>query len=480
MIYRLFLVIIVAGMLWLPASVLAQDQSTPGLTIHVVQRGENLFRIALNYGLTTDELARLNGITDPGNIQVGQRLLVPAAAAPANVQPLTHVVQAGETFESIAGLYNISLQTLLSDNNITDVNSIYVGEILTIIPTHVPAAVAEPSQAFVETSTTNVMVHVVQPGETLFRIANNYGLTVNDLAQANGIADPTLIYTGQQLIVPGVELPQLAVDLPQPVARFEVLPLILVEGQTARFRLTTTIPENVSAAFLGRTLPLALEQNGTVATALTGVPMFTEAGVYPLAFTLSEGNGQQVQFSVNVQVVSGSYGSEAITLLSDRTGLLDPAVDSTEQNLVQRIMSAFTPQRYFEGPMSLPAAATVTSPFGTRRAYNGGGFDRFHMGTDFAGAPGTPVLAAASGYVVLADTLNVRGNATIIDHGWGVFTGYWHQSEQYVKLGDFVTAGQMIGTIGATGRVTGAHLHWELWVGGVPVDPMQWVRQSFS
>ena len=88
------------------------------------------------------------------------------------------------------------------------------------------------------------------------------------------------------------------------------------------------------------------------------------------------------------------------------------------------------------------------------------------------------MLAAASGTVVLADTLNVRGNAVVIDHGWGVYTGYWHQTEIYVQPGERVSTGQVIGTVGSTGRVTGAHLHWELWVNGVPVDPMQWVRQS--
>ena len=91
--------------------------------------------------------------------------------------------------------------------------------------------------------------------------------------------------------------------------------------------------------------------------------------------------------------------------------------------------------------------------------------------------------ATAANAVLRSDVpgpLDVRGNATIIDHGWGIFTGYWHQTEQYVKVGDFVSTGQVIGTIGSTGRVTGPHLHWELWVNGVPVDPMQWVRQSFS
>jgi murein DD-endopeptidase MepM/ murein hydrolase activator NlpD len=81
--------------------------------------------------------------------------------------------------------------------------------------------------------------------------------------------------------------------------------------------------------------------------------------------------------------------------------------------------------------------------------------------------------------VVLADTLNIRGVATVIDHGWGVYTTYSHQSESYVHVGDFVTLGQVIGTVGDSGRVTGAHLHWEVWVGGVSVDPMQWTVQSF-
>jgi len=213
---------------------------------------------------------------------------------------------------------------------------------------------------------------------------------------------------------------------------------------------------------------------------LVGIPMFTQPDIYPLNLTLADAGGKTVAVSANIQVVSGGYGSETINLLEDRANLLDPAVEQAEQNLIQNVMSNVTPTRYFDGPMGLPAAATVISPFGTLRSYNGGAFDRFHTGTDFAGAPGTPVLAATSGIVVLADALNVRGNATVIDHGWGVFTGYWHQTEQYVKVGDFVTAGQVIGTIGATGRVTGPHLHWEMWVSGVPVDPMQWVRQSFS
>lgn len=504
--YRLAIVVVWA--VWAISGPAAWAQDSPeaaGLTVHVVQRGETLYRIAQNYSLTVDELVRANGITNPASIQVGQRLLVPVRAGAGSSAQLTHTVRAGETLRSIGQLYRVSVGDLIARNQLLNANAIYVGQRLTIGPGEmVDAAANAPQPPYVETPTavesspTAVAVvadaaaaaeapapapvmHVVQRGETLFRIAQSYGLAVNDLVQANSIADPTLIYVGQQLVIPGLEPPQIALDLPEAVSGLEIMPQALLQGKTVRVRLTTPAQTAVRATFLGRELADIVEQGGTAHTFLQGIPVLTDAGVYPLDLTITdEQTGQVTSFSVNLQVVGGGYGRENIRLLADRGGLLDPAVEGSEQTLVAGIMSAFNPERYFEGALGLPAAATVISPFGTLRSYNGGPFDRFHTGTDFAGAPGTPVLAAAPGRVVLADTLNVRGGATVIDHGWGVYTGYWHQAEQYVKPGDFVTTGQVIGTIGATGRVTGAHLHWELWVGGVAVDPMQWVRQSFG
>jgi len=81
--------------------------------------------------------------------------------------------------------------------------------------------------------------------------------------------------------------------------------------------------------------------------------------------------------------------------------------------------------------------------------------------------------------VVFIGKLVVRGNATVIDHGWGVYTGYWHQSQTLVKVGDHVTTGQILGYQGDTGRVTGPHLHWEVIVGDVQVDPLQWTKVTF-
>ena len=92
---------------------------------------------------------------------------------------------------------------------------------------------------------------------------------------------------------------------------------------------------------------------------------------------------------------------------------------------------------------------------------------------------GTPIYAPAAGKVVYTGTLTVRGNVTVIDHGWGIYTAYAHQSEIQVQVGEMVTPGQLIGLGGQTGRVTGPHLHWEVWVGGVQVDALEWLKNVY-
>jgi murein DD-endopeptidase MepM/ murein hydrolase activator NlpD len=457
----------------LPAS--AQDSS---ITIHVVQRGETLFRIAQRYGVTVEQLALLNSISNPSNILVGQRLLVPSGESPL---PETHIVQPGETLATISALYNLTQEQLVALNNLTDPSQIYIGQTLVVanVPTEMLSLppLVEAEQPAPEPAA-SPLIHVIQRGETLFRIAQQYGVSMNELARANSISSPEFIYAGQQLVIPGVEAPQLVADLPAPVTRLEATPLVLVEGQAGRFRMTTSSPVSVRGTFLNQSLIAASEADGTRLTILMGVPVGTAPGVYPLSLTVTDASGAEMPINVNIQVVGGGYYREFLSVA--RTDLLDAGTDEAELNALRSVMSAFNPERYFDGLMGLPAAAPITSRFGVTRSYNGGMLESLHAGTDFAGAPGAPILAPAAGRVVLADALNIRGNATIIDHGWGVYSGYWHQSAQYVRVGDFVSAGQVIGAVGSTGRVTGAHLHWEIWVNGIPVDPMQWVRVSFS
>jgi murein DD-endopeptidase MepM/ murein hydrolase activator NlpD len=94
-----------------------------------------------------------------------------------------------------------------------------------------------------------------------------------------------------------------------------------------------------------------------------------------------------------------------------------------------------------------------------------------HLGVDFAGNVGEPIRAANRGVVALVGSFLLAGNVVYIDHGAGVVTGYFHMSKPLVSVGDTVTRGQTIGLVGATGRVTGAHLHWSARFGALAVNP---------
>jgi murein DD-endopeptidase MepM/ murein hydrolase activator NlpD len=173
----------------------------------------------------------------------------------------------------------------------------------------------------------------------------------------------------------------------------------------------------------------------------------------------------------------GNRGDQPEKLSVDQSGL-DPAINDPENKLVQTMVSPANPVRSWNGIFTVPGYNRdwLTSRFGNRRIYNSDPKIYFHTGLDFEGGSGLPIKAAAPGTVIFAGPLTVRGNATFIDHGWGVYTAYYHQSEIQVSVGDKVAAGQQIGLVGATGlRLTGAHLHWEVWVNGVQVDPIDWL-----
>lgn len=127
--------------------------------------------------------------------------------------------------------------------------------------------------------------------------------------------------------------------------------------------------------------------------------------------------------------------------------------------------------RLWDGPFSAPRETRITSGFGGGREYNGTITSR-HMGTDFAGATGTPVRATNRGVVRIVDAFFYGGNVIYLDHGAGVSTAYLHLSGQLVATDDTVQRGQVIGRVGATGRVTGPHLHFIVRYGSVTVDPM--------
>ena len=180
-----------------------------------------------------------------------------------------------------------------------------------------------------------------------------------------------------------------------------------------------------------------------------------------------------VRFTVN----RGKYRSEKLKV---DNRMVEPAKDDRqrilqERNEVKKVYLISNSDRLWPDMFQLPVEGKVTSPYGTRRLFNGK-FKSFHSGVDFRGNKDTPVHASNAGIVRLAKNLFLAGNHVIVDHGLGLFTNYSHLNEINVSPGQRVEKGQVIGYAGSTGRVNGPHLHWGAKVNGTSVDPLQLLK----
>ncbi len=315
--------------------------------------------------------------------------------------------------------------------------------------------------------------YTVQPGDTLTRIAARFGTSVSELVGLNNLANPNVLEVGQILtLTPDLAPPD---PLPAPFERVTLTPQTGVQGRALMLSVETRTDAPLRARFLGMDyalapIPASLQH---LQEAVLAVPVLQEVGVVPLEFLQND----ELILSLPVRVMSGDYARESINLSPETSKLLDPALTTAEAARIETLCRPFEAVKRWNGPFRSPVTEpTQTSAFGTLRSYNGGPFRSFHRGQDLRGTVGTPVYAPADGVVVLAEPLTVRGDTVILRHGLGVCSVYNHLSEISVKEGDTVIAGTLLGKIGDTGLVTGPHLHWEVRVLGVPVDPAQWVK----
>ncbi len=179
---------------------------------------------------------------------------------------------------------------------------------------------------------------------------------------------------------------------------------------------------------------------------------------------------------IELAVQAADFPVEHVQLDPALSRLLDPDVVAEDRALRDAVQRAHSPRRLWDGPFRAPADGVITSTFGLRRAYNGAQPSDYHSGLDFGAPRGTEVVAANAGVVAWTGETERRGRGVIIDHGQGVFSSYWHLASVATTPGTVVAAGTPIGRVGNTGLSTGSHLHWELTVNGVPVDPAPWLR----
>jgi murein DD-endopeptidase MepM/ murein hydrolase activator NlpD len=265
-----------------------------------------------------------------------------------------------------------------------------------------------------------------------------------------------------------------------PLDKISISPLPLVQGKTTVVEIEDLSNATYGGSLTGHELIFSKTDENSVVS-LQGIHAMQEPGIYPFRLTATIQDGTKVMAEKMVIIQDGFYSQDP-RLIVDYS-FIDPAVTIPENEWLTNLTSVYTPEKYWDGlwisPSPFSYRECINSKYGNRRAYNDGPFENFHTGLDFCGGEGTQIFAPAAGVVVFAGEKTVRGNATIIDHGRGIFTGYWHQSQINVQTGDVVEPGDVIGLVGATGRVTGAHLHFEIWVGGVQVQPLDWLENIY-
>jgi murein DD-endopeptidase MepM/ murein hydrolase activator NlpD len=249
--------------------------------------------------------------------------------------------------------------------------------------------------------------------------------------------------------------------------------LLLVELKGAR-PLT-----EVKGDWGGRSVPFWREDGReTTHAGLLGVDLEKAPGRYELKVTAQRAAGEKIVCSANITVRAGKFATERLKVGKE---FVEPNPEqvkraNAERDRLREIFDRVTPERLWNGKFRVPLdGVTAGSNFGKRRILNGNPGSP-HGGADFPGTTGTPVHAAQRGRVVLANELFFAGNAVVLDHGLGIYTFYGHLSEISAKVGDILEAGDVLGMVGATGRVTGPHLHWGLTVERARVNPLQIVK----
>jgi murein DD-endopeptidase MepM/ murein hydrolase activator NlpD len=306
----------------------------------------------------------------------------------------------------------------------------------------------------------------------------------------------------QRAIFAWIRLP---LGLTGAIALFFVLwAIVLASASPAQFSPPASTPISVPISVQVNPINPQLGDTISVMIANSGMtpPSVTAAGQNYPAFPLASDRYRalipttpldppgQLSLQINVGTASQTsnltlrnrkFPTQSIWLPAGQDG----NVSDAEYDRVDAIKRIVTPEKFWNGKFLRPNNGAITSTYGIRRYYNGEfAEDYYHRGVDYAGNTGSPIIAPAAGRITLVgyeqDGFAVHGNCIGMDHGQGVSSIFIHLQRIDVKPGEFVQAGQQIGTLGSTGAATGPHLHWGLYVNGKSVDPVPWREAGFD
>lgn len=388
-------------------------------------------------------------------LTTGAALAQTEAEAPA---ALAHPVAPGDTWLALSWRYAVPRAALQEANpHPNPYRQPTIGTTVTV-----PGSAAEQ---------TGLLVHGADGG--LLRLAARYRVNPWALARLNGLQHPYRPLFSRALFIPGgAQAPR---ELPSGFETLELSAVPAYPGRALAFRATTTTPLTVTArlgAAAWDTFANGQRLLGLGATGAFFRPGAPELAIFPAG---------QPGWSQPWQLVPGSWDYDQVTL-TGAAAAIDQAAIAAERERLFQIWAQRSPLPQWRAPFREPLDSYlhVSSNYGARRSYNGGPYRTYHEGVDFAAYGGTPVYAPAAGTVVLAEELYVRGGAVIVDHGLGIYSGFYHMSAVHAQPGQAVEAGALLGEVGTTGLSSGNHLHWDLLVAETWVDAAAWRAEGLA
>jgi len=440
-----------------PASANSLQQEGP---TYLVQPGDTLGSIALQFGVDINELQSINQISDPNALDIGQRLTIPGLNG-INGLLTSQTISFGDSLTTLTRAYQLGQDALLTLNRLSSPSEVIAGAKF-IIPINEGEDPLAPAVGMPQDLT--ILETAIHLGTSPWTLQKN-----NQLGGSWDTIPGEILFTQSESERDTGKLTR--------IDQVNVAPLPLVQGETTEISVSTIAEKQIKGYLEEEELQFFTE-DGSTYTSFYGVHALAEVGLFPLQITTTDANGNTITYDQLVRITSGGYGNEWVTVEDD---YLDQDAIAAEDAYVADIFQNLSPVKHWDGLFQYPVDdPCINSFFGQRRNYNDGAYYFYHTGMDFGVcAPNLNIYAPAAGKVVMAEPLTVKGNAILIDHGWGVFSGYWHLSEFNVEVGDFVETGDFIGLIGNTGRSAGPHLHFEIDINGTPVNPQTWLTQSF-
>jgi len=466
---RKILIVFLGLALLLPAQMVkAQAGSPPTGPTYIIQPGDSLSSIASRFGISLADLMAANNVTDANNISAGAQVIIPGLEGISGLL-ITEIIGYGDTLQSLSRRNQVPEGFLRKLNHITSPSELYAGVGL-VLP---------QKENFTPLSHRLTLAQ----GESLLEAAVRENSDPWTLSQINGLGGNATVLVGDILYTQADSTETTPPNgMPSAFEKVTVTPLPITQGGTAVITIQTQPGVTLGGIFVDKPLHFFPLEGGNF-VALQGIHAMLDPGPYPLKLEATLPDGTTQGFEQMVILQSGNYPNDPLLVVEPET--IDPAATEPELAQLIALTAPATPQKYWEGVFQNPSVFPdcFTSRYGNRRVFQGKGTEQkinsFHSGLDFCGGLGLQITAPARGVVIFAGPLTVRGNATIIDHGWGIYSGFWHQSEIKVQVGQTVETGDVIGLVGKTGRVTGAHQHWEVWVNGIQVNPMNWLEKIY-